>query len=123
MATQQASIEVSLPANADLSASQFLFVLLNTSGRVAVVASAGGDADGVLTNKPTVAGEAASVQIGGIAKVVAGGTITAGDKVQSDAAGKALTAASADHVLGRATISAVSGDLVEVLLTNHHILA
>lgn len=124
MARQEAKLCVSIPASADLSAAQFRFVLTNSSGQIAVVASAGGDADGVLDDKPAAAGRPGSVQIFGIAKVVLGGTVTAGDKVQSDAAGAAITAASGDHVLGRALVGGASGALGEILLTSsHHILA
>jgi len=112
-----------IEAGADLSAKQFRFVVLNTSGQLVAVSSAGADADGVLLNKPDAAGKAAEFAFGGIVKVVAGGSITAGDKVQSDAAGEALTAASGDHVLGKALKDADDGDLVEVLLVSKHILA
>lgn len=115
---------VTLEAGSDLSAGQFKFVLVASDGQVDLVASAGGDADGVLLNQPGAAGRAAEVAISGIVKVVSGAAVTAGAKVQSDASGRAITAASGDHVLGKAlTTTANAGELVEVLLVNHHILA
>lgn len=124
MARIEAHQSVTLEAGSDLSAGQFRFVLVASDGQVDLVASAGGDADGVLLNKPDAAGRAAEVAVSGIVKVVSGAAVTRGDKVQSDAAGRALTAASGDHVLGKAlTSSGAAGQLIEVLLVNHHILA
>lgn len=114
---------VSLPANADLSTKRYYIVDINSSGKVVTQSSAGGRAVGVLNNKPSAADEAAAVQIGGVAKVILGGTVTAGDNVQSDANGKGITAASGDSVLGIALTSGVSGDIVNVLITSRHILA
>lgn len=123
MATQESLTTVTLIAGADLSAKQYLFVELANDGQIDPVGSAGGDAVGVLQNDPDAAGKAATVAISGISKVVCGGTVTVGDKVQSDNAGKALTAASGDHVLGRALATGASGEIIPVLLINHHILA
>lgn len=115
---------ITVEAGGDLSAGQYLFVQLASDGQVDLVASAGGDAIGVLLNDPDAAGKAAEVQILGVAKVKVGsGGLTAGHKVQSDASGQAITAASGDHVLGRAMHTAVEGDIASVLLVNHHILA
>jgi hypothetical protein len=124
MATESNVQSITLPAAADYSsASQFRFVNVNSSGQAVRVSSAGGDAIGVLQNKPDAAGKAATVATSGIVKVVAGGTIAAGAKVQSDASGDALTAASGDAVLGVALASAVDGDVFPVLLVSKHILA
>ena len=123
MSTSEAIHAISVEAGADLSAGQYLFVEIATDGQIDLVGSAGGSAIGVLYDKPSAAGRAARVVIGGVAKVEAGGTVTAADKVQSTAAGKAITAASSDHVLGRALTSGVDGDIIRVLLTNNHILA
>jgi hypothetical protein len=65
-------------------------------------------------------GERVDVALGGIAEVEAGGAITRGDWLTSDAAGKALSAAPAagtnNNVIGRAMASAANGDLIPVLL-------
>ena len=124
MAYEEKVESVTLEAGSDLSAGQFHFVLLASDGQVDLVASAGGDADGVLYNDPAAAGRAATVAISGIVKVVAGAAVAVGDKVQSDASGRAITAASGDHVLGKAVSAAgAAGDVISVLLINHHILA
>lgn len=126
MAQQNSIRSLSIPASGDLSASQFCFVQLSTSGQIQLPSAAGGDAIGVLQDKPNAAGIAGEVAMlnGSLkVKVISAGTITAGDKVQSDTAGKALTAASGDHVLGTALISAVAGDLIEILPGSRHLLA
>lgn len=105
---------ITVPANADLSSSQFLFMTVNASGRLAATGD-GLAADGVLLDKPSAAGRAGALQIGGRVKVVAGGTVTAGDQVGSDAAGKAVSAASGDVILGRALSSGVADDVIDMI--------
>lgn len=124
--SRQEKIEcVSIEAGADLSTKQFYFVVTASDGQVDPVASNGGDADGVLQNQPDAAGRAASVAVSGIVKVVAAGAVTQGQKVSATALGKAQTAASGHHVLGRAMSSTTADlQLVEVLLdSSHHLLA
>ena len=95
---------VSVPANADLSTKQYFFVKLTNSSGVgrAAVTGDGESAIGVLQNKPDAAGETATVAFTGVSKVSAGGTITAGQPVASDASGEAVVAATGDIVLGTA---------------------
>ena len=114
---------VTLEAGGDLSAGQYRFVELASDAQVDLVAAAGGDAVGVLQNDPSAAGRAATVAVMGVSKVVAGGTVAAGARVQSDASGEAITAASGDIVLGRALTGGVAGDVIEVLLVSTHVTA
>ena len=124
MATQEQVQSISVEAAADLSAAQFTFCVIDSNGQLAQVSSAGGDADGVLQNAPAAQGRAAALAYAGKVKVVAGATVAAGAKVQSDASGRAIAAASGDHVLGKAlTAAASAGNLIEVLLVSKHILA
>lgn len=120
MATQQSMDDLTFPANTDLSTKQYYFVVLTNSsgtGRVAV-AGAGVQVLGVLTNKPDAANAPASVATkrGGVTKVVAGGTITAGDSLASASDGEAEVAGSGDVVVAIAQNSAVAGDIVEIVL-------
>jgi len=116
MAVEQALTNVSLRASGDLSAYQFRFVKLNASGQV-VLAGDGEWAIGVLQNKPTAAGQGATVAISGISKAVAGGTLTPGNAVASDAQGRAIRAGTGDYILGVALESATAaGQVVSVLL-------
>lgn len=76
---------------------------------------------GVLQNTPA-AGEMASYQFTGIAKVKAGGTIAIGAYVSSDANGKAVATTTNGHVvIGRyvGTAAAADGDIIEVQLGIH----
>lgn len=118
MAIQQVLTEVNIPANADLSTNQYFFVKITNSSGTGQVALAGDGefAIGVLQNKPSAAGDVAKVAISGIAKVEAGGSITAGDPVAVDASGNAVSASSGDIVVAVAVNSADDGDIFEVLL-------
>jgi len=100
-------------AGSDLTAAQFKFVSLAADGQVDVTASAGGNAIGILTNNPDV-GQAATVTVTGGYMVEAGGTITAGDQIQSSATGTALLAATGDVVLGYALEDAVIGQVMRI---------
>lgn len=75
---------------------------------------------GVLQNKPAAAGRAATVQVAGIAKVKAGGTVAAGDVVAPNATGLAIkftpTAASVEWILGICMVGGANGEVIEVLI-------
>lgn len=112
------SFSKSFKSTGDLSAKQNYIVKADVSNdqSVVIAAAATDPIVGVLENKPT-AGQAALVQILGTAKVIAGGTVTRGDVVTSDSAGKAITTTTdKDVAVGRALESAVAGDIFEILL-------
>jgi hypothetical protein len=72
---------------------------------------------GVMQNKPQGTGQAATIAIAGVSKVVCDVPITAGTKVQVSADGQA-TGAGATAVVGIAlSTTANAGELVNVLLT------
>ena len=57
------------------------------------------------------------VVVGGICEVEAGGTITRGDVLTANASGKAVTSsAGTDRIVGIAMQSAVSGDVIDILI-------
>jgi hypothetical protein len=100
----------------DLSAKQNFIVKLSASETVALASAATDVFIGTIENKPTSSGTVSVVMRHGgrTGLVVAGGTITRGDKLTSDSAGKAVTTTTgADQVLGIALESAVAGDVVE----------
>lgn len=102
-------------ANADLSSSQYLAVVINSSGNVAV-AGAGADIAGILQNKPT-AGHACDVCVDGVSKAVAGGSVTAGAKLMTNASGQLITATATNKAVGIALDSASgAGVVIPVLL-------
>ncbi len=61
-------------------------------------------------------GKLASVIVSGTVLVEASGTINVGDKVTSDAEGKAKQAGAGAEINGRALTNASSGDLVKIIL-------
>jgi len=118
------------PASGDLSASQYCFVTLNTSGQVAV-AGAGATPVGVLKNAPNAAGDPATYWLcgsGAIVKLKVDGNAAAitedgQDKLKSDASGRGvLTVTDKDYyaAIGHADSSA-QGDIIAVRLESGHI--
>lgn len=108
-----------LLAGEDLSDSQYKIVKVASTAGEVIVGAAGTDSIlGVLTNDPEDA-EVASIQFGGIAKVLAETGVSAGDHVACSATGRAITTTSGnDHVLGVAvTPSSSTGDLIQVALS------
>jgi hypothetical protein len=131
MSHQSNGTDISLVAAADLSASQYFAVKVDSNGKAAL-AGAGEQAIGVVQNDPTAA-QTATVRIGGVTKMKAGATIAAGARVAVDAAGKAKTAVASSvntsdaggatdavvgsHVFGVALEGASDGDIFAVCIT------
>lgn len=105
---------LTLVAAADLSAKQYHAVSVNTDGKAAA-ADADDFAVGILQNNPG-AGQAATVTYHGVSKAKAGGSITAGARVTSNASGQIVAAAAGDSILGIALTGGASGDVVSVLV-------
>lgn len=115
---------------ADLSTKQYYFVKMS-SGNVALNDTAGGPCLGILRNKPG-SGVAAEVVYGGIVPCVAGGSVTAGNRIKSDADGKGVAASAAvvntndggsttdpvigSNVMGIALSDAASGEQFNLLV-------
>jgi hypothetical protein len=116
MAYDQIVQAITLPANADLSAKQFYLGKIVSDSGVGEVAVAGNgeQAHGVIYEGGT-SGQATKLAVGGVLKVLAGGNVTAGAYVASDADGKVVAVATGDKSLGVAINSGVSGDIVSVL--------
>jgi hypothetical protein len=72
---------------------------------------------GVLQNKPQGVGQAATVAIAGVSKVVSDVAITAGDKIQVSADGQAAKTGATPIVGIALSTTANPGELVNVLLT------
>ena len=119
MSTQRLLNRDSFLAGADLSALQFTFVKQSTSANFTVLSATAASSPiiGVLQNKPTSAQTAEVALPGSVAKVIAGGTVTAGDRVTATTGGQAITTTTnKDWYAGIALDAAVSGDLFRVLL-------
>lgn len=116
MAYEQPGFSFTLPAGADFSGgAQFRFADVNSSG-LAVNPAAGGSAVGVRQTRPK-SGEATTIVADGISIVEAGGAVTTGDLVATNASGQAVTAVAGNVILGRALETAsASGIQIAVLL-------
>jgi hypothetical protein len=117
MANEERLLTISKQASADLSASQYCFMKIS-SGQLALPAAHGADAIGVLQDKPNAAGIAGELAIGGVSKVIAGGTFSAGAAITCDASGHAIAAATGYTILGKAMSDGASGLMSSVLLDN-----
>ena len=115
MAFHEDLTSVSIEAGGDLSADQYKFVAVAADGQVDVAGN-GVAVTGVLQNKPAAAGRAAEVGISGISKVLAGGTVAAGDDVASDASGQAVVATTGENVAGIAITGGASGEIISIKL-------
>jgi hypothetical protein len=95
---------------------QYTFVKVSGAHQVGLATAAADDIVGVLQNKPQVTGMAATVGISGVTNVISGGTVTAGQKVASNATGQAITYATGTVCGVALTSSTGSGQLISVLL-------
>ena len=114
------SVKVTLVAGADLSALQYTFVKLDSSGQAVAAAAATDIPIGVLQNAPT-SGQEAEVLIVGGTKIVAGAAIGEGALVGTSSAGKAVAlVAGTDtnkYVVGTLlTESGADGDIVTAVI-------
>lgn len=76
------------PAGGDLSAKQYHFVKLNSSGQVVIIAANTDKPYGILQNAPST-GQAAEVMLCGISKVSADADLTIGNQIGASADGQA----------------------------------
>jgi hypothetical protein len=117
-------LKISLVAGADLSAKQFYFVKLNSSGQAVVCAAVTDIPVGILQNTPA-SGSVAEVTVVGVSKVSSDAGLTAGNQIGTSADGQAaaytagtdttkyivgqmLTTTGAAAVIGTAVINCVA---------------
>ena len=125
MASVQNEHIIGLTAGEDLSAKQYYLGKVSTAADNTVLLAGLGNDAMVILNEPA-SGEAASLCDAGITKVAAGAAFTRGDKLMSDATGRAITAvgAAARHVVLVALESASgAGAVARVLVSRQGILA
>lgn len=115
MATTQPGGRITKAAGADLSTKQYFIVKL-VANAVVLSSAATNQHLGTLENNP-VSGDTAVVlgrHSSDTGKVILGGTVAAGDKLTSDANGKAVATTTAnDVVMGIAQNAGVLNDIVE----------
>lgn len=114
------SVKVTLVAGADLSALQYNFVKINSSGLAVACAAATDIPVGVLQNAP-ISGQEAEVLVVGGTKIVAGAAIGEGAQVGTGSTGKAVAlVAGTDttkYVVGTLlTESAADGNIVTAVI-------
>ena len=119
MAVMQSRDTRTFIAGEDLSSAQFKFVTLEADGQVDLADADAENCIGVLINDPAAAA-AATVVVSGKVMVTAGGAVTAGDAVVTDASGDAVeltTSSSATAVtMGYALEDAVDGQIFAIEL-------
>lgn len=93
---------------------QFTFAKLNSSAQLAAP-TLGGDAIGVVQDKPAAGDPGAVCRPGDITKVQCAATIAAGGYVSTDATGKAIPSVTNDYVLGIALAAGASGGLTTIV--------
>lgn len=115
MAWAQDGPYISENAGADLSASQYRAVALNSSSKIVLAAAAGADTIGILQNDPKL-DEDATVKYRDVTKAVAGGAFNPGDRLTTDASGRVVVAAVGNTIIGRALTAGALGRVVAVLI-------
>lgn len=104
----------SIKATSTLASSQFFFVKLDSNGQI-VVAGNGQNAIGVVQDAPAAGSPGSVCRPGDITKVICGNTVTAGQDVQSDGAGKCVPAVSGSFVLGYALTAGASAGMASII--------
>lgn len=103
-------------ANADLTGSQYLAVVVNSAGKIALAAGPAVDILGILQNKPNT-DQPAQVMVDGISKAKAGAAIAIGAKVTANASGLLITAVATNKAVGFAvTAAGAANDVFSVQL-------
>lgn len=122
MSVSKVLMKDALPAGADLTGALFKFVSLNSSGQAILPAASGNSVYGVVSSEPKAAavGSYLTVDVIGIVKVVAGGTVATGARVMANTSGQAITATTGLNVAGIARKGGASGEIIEVLLTREY---
>ena len=115
MATMQSRDTRTFVAGEDLSTAQFKFVTLEAGGKVELADSAGENCLGVLL-VDGAADRAVTVVMTSSVMVQAGGTVTAGGAVATDATGRAVDATTSDIIMGYAREAGVVNQVIEIEL-------
>lgn len=115
MAIMQSRDTRTFVAGEDLSAAQFKFVTLEADGEVDLADAAGENCIGVLLVEGAAA-RAVTVALTGSVMVEAGGTVTNGGAVATDATGRAVDAATGNIIMGYAREAGVVNQVIEIEL-------
>src|SRR3990172_151984 len=126
MAVSVPGLVISLEANSDMSADQYkpVNVVVGTVDfRVEVAVSEADFIVGVLQNKPSRAGAAATVQVSGVTRMIASAALNAGTQVAPGASGRVVAAGATDMPLGVLLDSpGAADDICSVLLISQSVV-
>lgn len=110
-------------AGADLSAKRYYLAKQNAAGE-AVLSAAGTDRSIGPIYEPNDDATDVAVAVSGQPKVLAGGTIGEGDRLTSDANGKAVaTTTPGDYVFGEAMEEAAAGEIFQFRKVDYYVPA
>lgn len=112
---------VSLKTAGDHSAKQYYFMKMSGDSTCAVCSGATDKPIGVQQSKPvSTTGVAVRVAYQGYVKVLAGGTVAAGDKIGTDANGKAVAYVpgtdTTKYIVGVCVVGGASGEVIEAII-------
>lgn len=109
-------VTLSVPIDGDIDGDdQHLAVELQSDGTISVIDTAGDTPYGVLYSYAEVEGEPATVAVGGVVSMVAGGTVSVGDEVAVDSDGKAVEATTTGHsIIGWARTGGAADEIISV---------
>ena len=113
--------KVTLKAGADLSAKQYYFVKLNSSGNAVVCAAATDIPVGVLQNNP-VANQAAEIVVIGLTKVSTDAALAIGNFIGTSSDGQAdaktVGTDTTEYVVGVAMVTSGAADTITTAMVN-----
>lgn len=113
------ALKITLVAGADLSADQYKFVKMNSSGQAILVAALTDRPIGVLQNAP-LSGQEAEVTIIGGTKLKAGATVSEGSIIKTSAAGLGIVAVpgtdTTHYIVGTSLVDGVNGDIISAVV-------
>ena len=108
-------------AAADLSAKRRYCAKLDSNGK-AVLSAAGTDRTVGTIEEPGASGAALAVALDGCPQVLIAGTVAEGDRLTSDANGKAITTTtSGNYVFGEAMEEGVAGDVIQYRKVDYYV--
>jgi len=113
--------KISLKAGADLSAKQYYFVKLNSSGNAVVCAAATDVPVGVLQNNPT-ANQSAEIVVVGLTKVSTDAALAIGNLIGTSSDGQAdaktVGTDTTEYVVGVAMVTSGAADTITTAMVN-----
>lgn len=113
------ALKITLVAGADLSADQYKFVKMNSSGQAILVAALTDRPIGVLQNSPASGQEAEVTVIGGT-KVKAGGSVSEGTILKTSAAGLAIALTvgtdTTHYISGTSLVDGANGEIITAVV-------